>query len=234
MLIGFLHPLYESDDGDDSTGSESGGKVRASELRATLGITPDEGALMRLLEKHADVLTDNAQLRLQRKALRLEVADLKGKQTPEGARVLTADEAKAYDAYVALGKPADLSAAVAERDTAKGELTKLSRERTIAKAAEAAGFKASVLTTLAGDLDLQVKETEGGKPLAVVVKDGAETALADYAAKHWADFLPSLAPTPARPGGAPDINAGARGNGNGPLLTQQDHDRASDHYRRTF
>lgn len=230
MLIQWLKPLYESDDGDEGTGSEAG-KVRASELRAQLGATPDEGALMRLLEKHADVLNDNAQLRGQRKALRLEVADLKGKQTPDGARVLTADEAKVYDAYVALGKPADLSAAVTERDSARGELTKLSRERTIARAAEAAGYKAAVLATLAGDLDLQVKEVDG-KHLPVVVTDGAETALADYAAKHWADFLPAL--TPARPGGVPDINAGARGNGNGPLLTDEQREQVSKRYSRTF
>lgn len=218
MLIGFLHPLYESDDGDEG-GEREGGKVRASDLRATLGTTPDEGALMRLLEKHADVLTDNAQLRSQRKQLRQQVTDLTAKQAPEDSLTLTADDAKLWAAYVALGKPDALKQAIDANGTATAELQSLKREKTLAKAADAAGFKASVLLTLAGDLDIQTKPDKDGKPIAVVVKDSVETPLRDYATKEWADFLPALEIKTDAHRIAPDINSGARGNGHAEPVT---------------
>lgn len=214
MLIGWLKPLYESDDGG-GTGGEEGGKVRASELRAQLGMTIDEQALTRLLEKHADVLNDNYRLRTQRQTLKQQLTEVQGKVTPEGSTVLTADDAKIWETYRALGKPDALKQAIDANGMATAELTALKREKILAKAAEAVGFKASVLATLAGDLDIRTKADKDGKPLAVVVKDGAETPLRDHATKEWADFMPALETKTDTVRLAPDINGGARGNGHG-------------------
>jgi ABC-type amino acid transport substrate-binding protein len=232
MLINFL-PYREADTEADPQGGASG-KVRASELRAQLGTQVDETALMRLLEKQAELLTDNSQLREQRRTLRQEVTELKSKVAPEGARILTADEAKVYDAYAALGKPDDVKKALEANSTATAELTTLKHEKHIALVAEASGFRPAVLAKLAGDLDIQVRPVKDGKPLVVVVADGAETALADYAQTNWADFLPALQ---AKQGSAlaPDINAGARGNGqNGSTITDAERAVASRRYGATF
>ena len=226
-------PFYSDDDGGgDGGGSDDGGKVRVSDLRSQLGTTVDEQGLMRLLEKHAETLTDNHRLRDQRRALKQQLADATGKVPADGTRVLTADEAKAYDAYLALGKPDALKQAIDANGAASAELATLKRERTLAKAADAAGYKASVLTTLAGDLDIQVRPVKDGKPLVVVVKDGTETALADYAQAEWTDFLPALTATPGQQ--VYDINAGARGNGNGTTITEAERQAATARYRHTF
>lgn len=217
MLIRWLRPHYQEDDGQ-GTGGDEGGKVRASELRSQLGATVDEQALMRLLEKHADVLSDNHRLRGQRSTLKTQLTEAQGKVPAEGGRVLSADEAVAYDAYVALGKPAELKQTIEASAGATTELAKLKRTETLRSAAEIAGYKAAVLAQLAGDLDIQTKPGKDGKPAAVVVVDGAETPLADYAKTHWEDFIPALTPK-AAPAGAPDINAGARGNGTVPSTT---------------
>jgi hypothetical protein len=219
MLINFL-PRYSDDDGaGNGGGSDDGGKVRASDLRSQLGTQVDEQALMRILEKQSELLADNHRLRTQRTNLKQQLADATGKVPVEGSRVLTTDEAKIYDAYIALGKPDALKTAIDANGQATAELAALKREKTIAKAAEAAGFKASVLAQLAGDLDIQTKAGKDNKPLAVVVKDEKETPLSDYAAQEWADFLPALETKATHSMQAPDINAGARSNGR---RTEQD------------
>lgn len=231
MLIRWLRPHYEDDDGKGS-GGEDGGKARASELRAQLGATVDEQALTRLLEKYADALNDNYRLRGERRTLKQQLADAQGKVPADGARVLSAEEATAYDAYAALGKPDEVKRTLEASATATTELAKLKRAETIRSAADVVGYKPAVLAQLAGDLEIQTKDGKDGKPAAVVVVDQKETPLADYAKAHWEDFLPSLAPKAALTG-APDINAGARGSGNG-TITDTERQRASERYRRTF
>jgi len=231
MLINFL-PSHEADTEADPQGGSSG-KTRASDLRAQFGSTVDEQALMRLLEKQAELLTDNSQLREQRRSLRQEVTELKTKAAPEGARVLAADEAPLWDAYKALGKPADIKTALDTKGAAEHELSVLKREKQIARAADAAGFKASVLTTLAGDLDIQVRPVKDGAPLVVVVANGEETALTDYAKDNWPDFLIALAAHGANQI-APDINAGARSNGSTPAITDDERMAAKRRYSATF
>jgi hypothetical protein len=220
---------YDDDDGQPQGGGAE--KVRASDLRSQLGSQVDEQALMRLLEKQAELLSDNAKLREQRRTLREEKTALEKRTVPEGARVLTAEEAQAYDAYAALGAPEAVQTALEASKTSVAELASLRRAERIRAAAEAAGYKPSVLTQLAGDLDIQTKEKDG-KAIPIVVADGKETPLADYAKTHWSDFLPSLAPTGRVE--APDINAGARGNGNTPVLTEAERDVITRRYRATF
>lgn len=223
MLINWL-PFQDDDDGKPQGGDA---KPRPSDVLEQYGRDA-----LRLAEKLADVQSDNYRLREERRNLKQQLTDAQGKVPAEGTRLLTKDEAAIWDAYAALGKPADIKQAMDANGTATAELATLKREKALTKAAEVAGFKASVLTTLAGDLDIQTKEKDG-KPVVVVVKDGTETPLADYATSAWADFLPALKQAPATQG-APDINAGARGNGNTPLITEEDRRRVEAHYRHTF
>jgi hypothetical protein len=199
MLRGlYSRQAHEADTEADPQGGASG-KVRASDLRQQLGTQVDEQALMRLLEKQAELLSDNSQLREQRRTLRQEVTDLKTKVPAADARMLTPEEAATYDAYAALGmKPADVKAAITERDTVKADLTTVRRNETIRGAAEAHGYKAAALAKLPSlrDQDIAIEDvTVDGKPVkrAFVTADGKKTALPDYIQAHDAEFLPALA-----------------------------------------
>jgi len=88
-----------------------------------------------------------------------------------------------WERYRALGTPEHVEAALVERDD-------LARRATIREAAAIAGFKESALARLAGDLPIAVRDGA-----AFVATDGEETPLADYAAREWAEFLPSLKAT---------------------------------------
>jgi len=227
MLINFLSRYYSEDDGKPQ-GGDANGKVRASDVLDQYGRD-----VVKMADKVADLLTDNNQLRKQRTDLREEITTLKAKVAPEGARILTADEAADYAAYAALGNPDAVKQALDANGEATAELARLKRAEKLRTAAEAAGYKPSVLTTLAGDLDIQT-EAKDGATLVYVVKDNEKTALADYAKTNWADFLPALEAKPASSSLAPDINAGARGNGNTPLITDDDRAAAKRRYSATF
>ena len=72
---------------------------------------------LKLAEKLADAQRDNYRLREKNRTLTAELTDAKGKAPADGARVLSKDEAAAYDAYTALGAPAALKT---QLDTAQG------------------------------------------------------------------------------------------------------------------
>lgn len=197
MLRGFYSRFHEADTEADPQGGSSG-KVRASDLRQQLGTQIDEQALMRLLEKQAELLADNSQLREQRRTLRQEVTDLKAKAPAADARLLTPEEAATYDAYAALGmKPADIQAAIAERDTVKADLTTVRRNESIRGAAEAHGYKAAALAKLPSlqNQEIAIEDvTVDGKPVkrAFITVEGKKTTLPEYIQAHDAEFLPAL------------------------------------------
>jgi hypothetical protein len=142
------------------------------------------------------VLNDNYGYRSKLEKATARVAELEGKQTPEGATILQGEDAAAYDAYKALGKPADLTKKLADADTATQRLTTLERDAVIRDAATAAGYKFTVLKDRAGDLPIAVREVEqDGKKVSrafVTPQGGTEAELTAYAAQHWADYLPAL------------------------------------------
>ena len=196
MLIRHFH---SEDDGQPQGGEPS----RASDMLDRYGRDA-----LKLAEKLAEVQSDNYSLREKNRTLRQELKDTAAKAAPDGARVLTADEAKAYDAYLALGTPDALKGAQEAAESDRAALSGLRRETAIRAAAEAHGYKPGLLGKV---------PSLNGKD--VIVKDGAafvdDQPLPDYLAAHDADFLDALpvAPT-AQPyprqsagGGAP-LNAG--------------------------
>lgn len=141
---------------------------------------------------HADLV--KALTAAERKAERLEA-----NQVPKGGRALTAEEAQAYDAYVAFGKPDEVKAKLEQGEQASAELTGLKSQRDIDAAATDAGFKPTVLADrLKADgltlLPSREVERDGKKVKVPVVKDanGTEHELPTYAKDKWADYLPAL------------------------------------------
>lgn len=190
MLIQFVRPLYEDDDG--APGGGAAGRQRPTELAAQY-----HNDAMRLSEKLAEVLEDNYKLRDKNRTLTQERDTARGKAAPEGARMLMATEAAAYDAYVALGPAADLQSALTERDTLKQEIATTRRTESIRSAADAHGYKASALGKLRSlegkTLETREVEVEGSKVKRSFVKDGTtETPLPDFLAANEADLLPAL------------------------------------------
>lgn len=197
-----LSATGEGNQGGGNGNSGGGGeRVRASDL---LGQYSGDAA--RMADKLADALNDNYALRNKRRDLEAEVAALRGKQTPEGATVLTGDDAAAFAAYRALGAPADVQAKLVERDTLAGQVAEARKREHLAAVAQAAGFKPNVLARFYGDREYELRDqTIDGKAVKVAfVKDDGGTfrPLAEYAEAEWADELPAL-------------RAATGGNGNG-------------------
>ena len=134
--------------------------------------------------------------------LREQKRVMEGKLIPDGAIVLAAEEAKAWESYKALGKPEEVKQGLDKTTQLQGELDKVQREAILRKAADAAGFKYTGLVdrdkvaradgkTLA--FDVREVERDGKKVPVAFVKDGdTERPLTDYAESEWADFLPVL------------------------------------------
>lgn len=176
--------------GDGSSGGQGDPNKGYAKLLRRHG--DDAGAVAALLYQ------ENYQHRERIRQLTAENAELKGKVPAADAVVLTAEQAKSWQAYQSLGKP--------EEVTAQLERTKkLERDQLVGKAAEAAKFKPAVLGTLLGDMPVEVKEVEAdGKKVAVAYvtpAGGAATPLTDYAKANWADFLPALEAASSSNGG---------------------------------
>lgn len=202
MLIKDMRPHYAAgeaggtgtEENDDETTS---GKVKSSDVLSRYGGQTSEAAL-RMAERLADAENANYKLREQKRQLTAERDALKKTAAPEGSAVLTKDDAAAWAAYQALGKVDDLTKAVADRDAAQAELTTLRRDAQLRAAAEAHGYKATVLGKLPSLVgkDLIVKDvTEGDATVRrAFVKDGTtETALPEYIAAHDPELAPALA-----------------------------------------
>lgn len=167
-------------------------------------------AFQRLLEKHNNdaarlsekLFDENFNYRSEIRQLKAQLADAAGKVPGDGAVVLTGDQAQAWTAYQALGKPEEIKQGLDERSQLQGKLTAQERAELLRGIAETTGYKASVLASLDRTAKVEGKSLEftlrdqtiDGKPSKVAyVKDGdKETALTEYAASAWADFLPAL------------------------------------------
>jgi hypothetical protein len=168
--------------------------------------------LQRLIEKQGGEAGRVAELLYRENhELREKNRTLAAQAPGQGAVVLQGEQAAQWTAYTALGKAEELKAAIEARGAAEGRLAALEREATLRQVQDASGYRASVLSQLRGveDLTFSVREisADGKKLTAAFVKDkaGQEHALSDYAAQHWADFLPALI---ASQGGTPSQGAG--------------------------
>ena len=146
--------------------------------------------------------TSHADLVAKLAAANAKIDTLTANQVPRGGRALTADEAKKYDAFVALGEPDDVKTKLEQGEKDGVELTDLKTQRAIDTAATDAGYKSSVLADrLKADgltvLPSREVDRDGKKVKVPYVKDGtgAEHELHTYAKDKWGDYLLALTVT---------------------------------------
>lgn len=151
------------------------------------------------------LMTDNFDLREKNRVLRGDNEVLRSKVPAEGAVVLTGDDAKTYEAFVALKlKPADIAKLQTDFQALQGKVATAERKGSIAQAAKAEGYDETVLGTLVGDHELTIapvtEEVEGQNKAVdrafIGIKDATgavtKTRLSEYIEKNHAKFIPSL------------------------------------------
>lgn len=171
-------------------------------------------------QKRATELATSNQAELVKLVVNAEVENrsLKKTQVPKGHRVLNDQEAKDYEAFLALGKPDEVATKVKEHgeyaafgkvadvkksldEGAASTAKNADRERAenIATVAGVAKFKPGVLTDRVNhdkltDLVVREVEREGQQVKVAYAKDpqGVEHELDAYAKKNWGDYLPAL------------------------------------------
>jgi hypothetical protein len=146
-------------------------------------------------ERQVRLLAENYRLREKIREARV----------PEGATVLSAEDAKLFASYKELGTPKAIKDAQGRVENLAGEVARLKRTESYDAAAAALGWKASAFRKLAQQADIEVEpgkvkvRSADGKESEVdtyMVKpskpDAKPVPLGDYAREHWADFLPAL------------------------------------------
>jgi hypothetical protein len=190
-------------------------------------IDPEKGFEKALARHQGDSQKLSRRLYMDSYKDRERIRELEGKVPPEGSVVLTGDELKAFQDLKKLGKkPEEIHAALTEHAELKSADARRVTEATRKEFADLVGFDAEVLGKLLDDEDIEIEIQEpvgpngqpqrgrDGKPYRVPMvktedpKDKRKslfTALPDYAAKHWAKFLPALKPNgaPKLPNGTP-------------------------------
>jgi len=162
---------------------------------------------------------ENYRLREDKRTLGAQLEELKTKAPAEGALVLVGDEAKAYEAYKALGTPKELKDRIDAYPTLENENKGLKLRDSLREVADV-GFGGSKLKfgiledrvkAAGGNLQFVIKEEGRDKRKVAYVKDGdKETSLEQYAEKNWADYMPSLKAEQAKRTGSAN---GGEGNG---------------------
>lgn len=170
-------------EGENTPGGD--GRLSEAEWRAKL-------ATEHAQTSHADLVSKLA-------AANRKIDTLAANQVPQGGRVLTADEARAYDAFIALGTPDEVKTKLEQGTKDSTELTDLRFKDSLNTAARDAGYKPKVLgdRVKADGLTLlpsREVERDGKKVQVAYVKDaqGTEHELAAYAKQHWDDYLVAL------------------------------------------
>lgn len=168
----------------DSGGNSGGGDDAAQQ------------GLKNLLQRHnndamalaGQLYSENYELRTTRRQLREELEQTKKKLPAEGTVVITAEEAKAFEAYKKLGKPEEL-------ETARTEIDTLKRGLLLDKAAALLEYRPGVLKKLADGLQISLREeTVDGKVVEtpIVTEGDKAISLKEFAEKNWPDFIPAL------------------------------------------
>lgn len=173
-------------------------------------LPPDAArGLNRLLERHSnDAGAVSVLLYDENRQYREKIRQLQEQLPPDSAVILT-DPAE-IDAWNQRG---DLAA---QLEQAQQQIAAHERAQAIHSAAQAAGYNERVLSGLISQIAepaaLETAERDG--QTVATIRIGAEAdpiPLTDYAAQHWADYMPALRPE-TRPTGTPyPTQAGSNG-----------------------
>jgi hypothetical protein len=160
-----------------------------------------------MAEKLAEVQNDNAGYREKKREHEQRIRELEARQVPEGAVVLTGDDAKLYQDFRNLNlKPDELKTKLDEGTAAATERDQLKRSDALRKVARTAGYREEALADfdrLEGGLEYvekDVSETRNGrqetvKRVFVKGKDGNEVLLGDYVKQQRPHLESALAVT---------------------------------------
>lgn len=184
--------------------------TRVSELVERFG--NDTHAIIRLAERIASLEHDNYREREQHRATRAELEALRERVPAEGSVVLSAEEARTYQAYRELGDLAEVRRRMRDSESLAQENATLRREQVLRRAAEVHGYVPTVLSRLPGfDHQVEVRvETDGDQQVErayVAIDETTQVPLETYVREHYAEFLPALLVQrePPAPTGTPYI-----------------------------
>lgn len=194
MLLRFL-PHYAADGGGSGAEDDDPDeRVRSEDVIARA--KDDKDAIARLgreLDRNED---RRFKQRDAKRALRAEIDTLKAAQPADGGRVLTKDEAKAFDEFQAFGKkPSEIKAELDGATTATQELAALRRKTQLHDVQALTGFDPDVLEDIGAGWEFVTKDEQAdGKPVKIVyVKEGDQEQRIDQHPKVM-KFMPSLKP----------------------------------------
>ncbi len=163
-------------------------RTRATDVLARYGDN-----VVRMAEKVAELESDLYKTRRSRDDYKRQSEERGKTQTPEGAVVLTGDDASQYQAINL--KPADIATRLKDAETVTTELAQARKAEQVREVATVAGWKPDVLTRYGGALDYEIREVDqnGTKVKQAFVKDG-ETV--KPVTEHFADLVPALQAEP--------------------------------------
>jgi hypothetical protein len=153
---------------------------------------------------------ENRQYREKIRKLEADLEKAAKKIPGKDVVVLSAEDAKLWQAYKDFGSVEDIK-------NIRNEVAGFKREKSVNAAARAASYSAAVLLDiLPSSAVLSVKsatDAEGNQVQAAYIKvgEGNETPLTDYANQNWKHFLPALV----------EKDAGAQGKASGTTYIQQ-------------
>jgi hypothetical protein len=154
-----------------------------------------ENSFQKLLDKkNQDGIALARELFDENHELRKRNRELKAKVPADGTVILSAEDAKAWEAYRALGKPEEIGQKLKDGDEAKTKLSGLEEEKVLSGVATELKWKPEVLSDLAKGKNLTwvVTEKDGKKTVSVKDADGKEHPAEDYAKANWSLYLPAL------------------------------------------
>lgn len=210
----------DDDDDDDSDEEGSSGQRHGRDSLEQIFSSSNwrrsvENVVHELQRKNDRLLRKNRELREQ-------VSEFEEHQPADGAIVLSKDDAAVYEEFKKLNlKPADITAAIAERDTLKAKDTERSDEEKYADAAEALGYENVALFTRMlkrEGLHLEFRDvrekTDDGKtvvskiPMVRPSKDdkAALEPLNDYLEREMPEIVPVLQSEPASDGESEELD----------------------------
>lgn len=185
---------------------EGGGTTPPPAKEPEKAPTPDptEGFKAALGKHNNDALGLARESYSAAETLRTQLAQVQSKLPKDGAVVLAGDDAEAWKAYKALGKPDVIKATVEEHGTLKTQVAQRARLDLYSEIGKAHDWNAAAVADVPGiaDLDLILKDgTKNGKPAKVahikeVTKDsdGKDVVKETPLEKYIRDTRPHLMP----------------------------------------
>lgn len=141
--------------------------------------------------------------RQKNRELRERLEEIEAQLPPDGAIVLTEEEAKVWESVQGMlepfeGNPEKLAEALKEHGELRAYKETQEKTNKLGEVSEAAGgFSVDILKQLGPDLEYDIKEIEGKKAVFVKHKEGdvtKETSLDEYAKSKWKAFEASFYP----------------------------------------